>query len=340
MHFGCTSDDINNLAYGLMLNTARQQVLLPFFDEIISVLTHFAHDYAVQPMLARTHGQPATPTTVGKEFANVVSRLRTQRHSLVAIKIRGKINGAVGSFNAHHIAFPEKNWPEEAKKFVENLGLYYQAYTTQIEPHDYIAELFHNLLRMNIILIDFCRDMWGYIALGYFQQKSVASEIGSSTMPHKINPIDFENAEGNFHIANALLQCLAEKLPVSRWQRDLVDSTLMRNIGVAIGHSVMAYQSLLTGLQKITINQEKLMADLDHAWEVLAEPIQMVMRVHGVADAYEELKTLTRGKKHITREKLHAFIDQLELPDKIKTQLKQLSPATYTGYAEDLAKKI
>jgi adenylosuccinate lyase len=340
IHFGCTSDDINNLAYGIMFTTARQQIILPLLDELLQTLTHLAHDYADQAMLSHTHGQPATPTTVGKEFANVVSRLRVQRRSLVAIQIRGKLNGTVGNFNAQQIALPDKAWPTIAKIFVESLGLTYQDYTTQIEPHDYIAEISHNLIRLNTILIDFSRDMWGYIALGYFKQKTVASEIGSSTMPHKINPIDFENSEGNLYIANSLFNCFAEKLPLSRWQRDLVNSTMMRNIGVAIGHSMLAYHSLLRGCQKMAVNQLMLQEDLNQHWEVLAEAIQTVMRAHGLEDAYEELKSLTRGKKNIDAKLLHNYIDQTALPENIKTELKKLTPATYVGYATALAKAI
>lgn len=339
VHFGCTSDDVNNLAYGLILSTTREQILLNYFNDLMSVLRDLAHRYAKIPMVSRTHGQIASPTTVGKEFANVLSRLESQVFGFQHIKIMGKINGAVGNMNAHHIALPDKNWFTIAKDFVENLGLHYQAYTTQIEPHDYIAELFHSLIRINTILIDFCRDTWGYIALGYFEQKIKSSETGSSTMPHKINPIDFENAEGNLYLSNSLLNCLAEKLPVSRFQRDLVDSTLLRNMGVGIGHAVVAYQSLLKGLNKLEINQEKISADLNNAWEVLAEPIQMVMRVHGVEEPYEKLKKLTRGK-NMSKEALHKFIDSVELPEEIKKKLKALKPADYIGYAGILAEEI
>jgi len=339
VHFGCTSDDINNLAYGLMLSTTRQEILLKYFQDMMDVLRGLSHRYATEAMLSRTHGQIASPTTVGKEFANVLARIESQVRVFQDIKIMGKINGAVGNMNAHHIAFPDKNWFTTAKEFVESLGLNYQAYTTQIEPHDYIAELFHGLVRINNILIDFCRDIWGYIALGYFQQKLSPTETGSSTMPHKINPIDFENAEGNLYMSNSILNCLAEKLPVSRFQRDLVDSTLLRNMGVGIGHAVVAYQSILKGLNKLEINSEKIMDDLNNAWEVLAEPIQMVMRVHGVDEPYEKLKKLTRGKS-ITQKELHRFIDSVELPKEIKAKLKSLRPMDYVGYAGVLAEEI
>ena len=339
VHFGCTSDDINNLAYGLMLSTTRQKILLKYFQDLMDVLRGLSHRYATDAMLSRTHGQIASPTTVGKEFANVLARLESQIQGFQHIKIMGKINGAVGNFNAHHAVLPDKNWFECARNFVESLGLHYQAYTTQIEPHDHIAELFHGLIRINSILIDFCRDIWGYIALGYFEQKSSPTETGSSTMPHKINPIDFENAEGNLYLSNSLLNCLAEKLPISRFQRDLVDSTLLRNMGVGIGHAVVAYQAILKGLNKLEINSEKIMDDLNHAWEVLAEPIQMVMRVHGIDEPYEKLKKLTRGKK-ITQKELHEFIDSVDLPKEIKTKLKSLRPADYVGYAGVLAEEI
>ncbi|MDX2163836.1 MAG: adenylosuccinate lyase [Gammaproteobacteria bacterium] len=339
VHFGCTSDDINNLAYGLMLSTARDEVLLPFYHDLIDQLREFSHRYAKIPMLSRTHGQSATPTTVGKEFANVVARLELQVSRFQSVQIMGKLNGAVGNMNAHHAVMPKKNWLQLTKDFVENLGLHYQAYTTQIEPHDYIAELFHAIMRINTILVDFCRDMWAYISLRYFQQKSNAKEVGSSTMPHKINPIDFENAEGNLYIANSILGCLADKLPVSRFQRDLVDSTLLRNMGVGIGHAVVAYQSLLKGLSKLEINKEKIQQDLDDAWEVLAEPIQMAMRMEGIDEPYEKLKKLTRGKA-ITKKILHDFIDDLELSKEVKAKLKKLTPAEYVGYAEVLAEAI
>jgi adenylosuccinate lyase len=339
VHFGCTSDDINNLAYGLMLSAARQQVLLTYFREMLEVLRGFSHRYATVPMLSRTHGQIASPTTVGKEFANVIARLESQVVGFQQIKIMGKMNGAVGNFNAHHAVLPDKNWFNVSRKFVESLELHYQAYTTQIEPHDHMAELFHALIRINNILIDFCRDAWGYLSIGYFQQKLKADEVGSSTMPHKVNPIDFENAEGNLYLANSILNCLADKLPVSRFQRDLVDSTLLRNIGVGIGHAVVAYKSILKGLNKLEVNSAKMTADLNNAWEILAEPIQMVMRVHGIDEPYEKLKMLTRGKE-TTQKDLHKFIDSVNLPEDIKSKLKTLTPADYVGYAGVLAEEI
>lgn len=339
VHFGCTSDDINNLAYGIMLSSAREKVLLPFYRDVMERLRELAHRYANIPMLSRTHGQSATPTTVGKEFANVLARLEAQVSRFQAVEIKGKMNGAVGNMNAHHVVMPKKNWFEISKLFVESLGLQFQAYTTQIEPHDYMAELFHATMRLNTILIDFCRDAWGYISLGYFQQKSKAGEVGSSTMPHKINPIDFENAEGNLYLANSLLGCLADKLPVSRFQRDLVDSTLLRNIGVGMGHAVVAYQSLLKGLSKLDINKQKIQQDLENAWEVLAEPIQMAMRMEGIEEPYEKLKALTRGKA-ITQKVLHQFIEDSDLSPEMKAKLKALTPSDYIGYAEVLAEEI
>lgn len=339
VHFGCTSDDINNLAYGVILSAARDQLLLPYFNKLMDELRMLSHRYAKIPMVSRTHGQLATPTTVGKEFANVLARIESQVLSFQRVKIMGKINGAVGNMNAHHSVLPDKNWFTIAKDFVENLGLDYQAYTTQIEPHDYIAELFHAVSRINTILIDFCRDTWGYISLGYFQQKLKPGEVGSSTMPHKINPIDFENAEGNLYLSNSILNCLGEKLPVSRFQRDLVDSTLLRNMGVGIGHSVVAYQAILKGLSKLEINVEKINSDLESAWELLAEPIQMTMRIHGIDEPYEKLKKLTRGKS-VTKTDLHKFIDELDLPKDIKAKLKKLTPQDYIGYAGILAEEI
>lgn len=336
IHFGCTSEDINNLAYGLMLKNAREQVILPILDKLLEILQNFAHRYADITMLSRTHGQKATPTTVGKEFANVYTRLNHQIQSLKSHKIYGKFNGAVGNFNAHYAVFPERNWIEISKSFVENLGLSYQLYTTQIEPHDYLAEIFQNLTRINQILIDFSRDVWGYISLAYFSQKKITQEVGSSTMPHKVNPIDFENAEGNFYLSNSLLNCLAEKLPVSRFQRDLVDSTLLRNMGVSIGYAVVGYQSIIKGLGKIEINQAKISQELNQAWEVLAEPIQMTMRVHNINNAYEKLKDLTRGESEITQKQLHLFIESLELPDEVKIKLKKLTPENYIGLAKNL----
>ncbi|HVV69405.1 MAG TPA: adenylosuccinate lyase [Gammaproteobacteria bacterium] len=338
IHFGCTSEDINNLAYALMLTTAREQLLLPYMDRIVDTLKQLAHRYAEQPMLSRTHGQPASPTTVGKELANTVMRLERQRQQLQQVAISGKMNGAVGNFNAHLIAYPEIDWPKLTCQFVEGLNLTWNAYTTQIEPHDCLAEFFHALMRFNVILLDFNRDIWGYIALGYFKQKTKEGEIGSSTMPHKINPIDFENAEGNLGLANAILDHMAAKLPISRWQRDLSDSTVLRNLGVGIAHSLLAYQATLTGLNKLELNTEVLQADLDKNWEVLAEPIQTVMRRYGISQPYEKLKALTRGKT-IDATALLNFIDSLDLPVAVKTSLKQLTPKTYIGNADEQAKK-
>lgn len=339
IHFAATSEDINNLAYGLMLKTAREQCLLPIMDEIIRYLTQQAQDYAEQPMLSRTHGQAASPTTVGKELANVVARLQRQREQIQSIPILGKINGAVGNYNAHLVAYPKIDWPKLAKEFVESLGLQWNAYTTQIEPHDGIAELLHGIIRFNTILIDFDRDIWGYIALGYFKQKMSAGETGSSTMPHKINPIDFENSEGNLGLANALFTHLAEKLPLSRWQRDLTDSTVLRNLGVGFGYSLIAYQATLKGLQKLAINPEKLQHDLQQNWEVLGEAIQTVMRRYGLEEPYEKLKKLTRGQR-VTKEIFHQFINSLELPPAVKQQLQQLEPGTYVGNAAKQAKSL
>ncbi|MCP5346177.1 MAG: adenylosuccinate lyase [Gammaproteobacteria bacterium] len=332
VHFACTSEDINNLAYALMLKHCRDKVLLPVMAEVTDRLTDLARQYAGQPMLARTHGQTASPTTVGKEFANVVYRLKRQLSFFTESEIFGKINGAVGNYNAHLSAYPDIDWPEKAASFVESLGLSWNPYTTQIEPHDYIAELFAALCRFNTILIDLDRDTWGYISLGYFKQKTVAGEVGSSTMPHKVNPIDFENSEGNLGMANAILQHLAEKLPISRWQRDLTDSTVLRNMGSGLALSLIGYRALQKGLGKLELNSAALLADLDASWEVLAEPIQTVMRRYGVAQPYEKLKQLTRGQA-ITRETLHAFIDTLDIPDTARQQLKALTPATYTGNA-------
>jgi adenylosuccinate lyase len=339
IHFGCTSEDINNLAYGLMLTSARQQCLLPALDELMTQLKLLAHQYADLPMLAHTHGQPATPTTVGKEMANVVARLQRQLEQFIATPILGKINGASGNYNAQVTTYPAVDWQAFSKNFVCKLGLTWNPYTTQIEPHDYMAELFHNLVRINNILLDFNRDMWGYIALHYFSQKSFSHEVGSSTMPHKVNPIDFENAEGNLGIANALLAHMANKLPISRWQRDLSDSTVLRNIGVALAHSLLAYQSTAKGLLKVTPNTGVIAADLDQHWEVLAEPIQTVMRRFGIEQPYEKLKTFSRGKK-IDKKLLHQFIAELALPDAVKKELYELTPGNYLGYAGDLAKRI
>ncbi|OGA47147.1 MAG: adenylosuccinate lyase [Betaproteobacteria bacterium RIFCSPLOWO2_12_FULL_62_13] len=339
-HFACTSEDINNLCHALMLKRARDAVMLPALDPIIARLVALAHELAGTPMLARTHGQPASPTTLGKEIANVVYRLRRARERIAQVKLAGKANGAVGNYNAHLAAYPEVDWELLARRFVEDLGLEFNPYTVQIEPHDAVAELFDAYARANAVLIDFDRDLWGYISLGYFKQKLKAGEVGSSTMPHKVNPIDFENSEGNLGIANALLRHMSEKLPVSRWQRDLSDSTVLRNMGVALGHTLLAYDSCLKGLNKLEANRERLAEDLEQNWEVLAEPIQTVMRRYGVIGAYEKLKELTRGKDGITRETLHAFIKGLALPEGEKKRLLALTPATYIGKAAELAKRI
>jgi adenylosuccinate lyase len=338
IHFACTSEDINNLSHALMLREGREQVLVQI-DCIISKLTELAHTHADAPMLARTHGQPATPTTMGKELANVVARLRRQREQIASIQLLGKINGAVGNYNAHLSAYPEVDWVANAKDFVENLGLIWNPYTTQIEPHDYIAELFDAFSRFNTILIDLDRDMWGYIALGYFKQKTVAGEVGSSTMPHKVNPIDFENSEGNLGLANAIFEHLARKLPISRWQRDLTDSTVLRNMGVGFGYSAIAYEAAIKGLNKLEINRARLAEDLDNAWEVLAEPIQTVMRRYGVSEPYEKLKALTRGQG-INRETIQKFVEALEIPADAKTALLALTPSTYIGNAIEQARNI
>ena len=340
IHFGCTSEDINNLCHGLMLRRAREEVLLPALDAIVDRLRALARDEAATPMLAHTHGQPASPTTLGKELANVVHRLARARDRIAAVTLLGKMNGAVGSYNAHVAAYPAVDWEQTARGFVEKLGLEFNPYTIQIEPHDAIAELFDAVARANTILIDLDRDVWGYISIGYFRQKTRSGEIGSSTMPHKVNPIDFENSEGNLGIANALLRHMSEKLPVSRWQRDLTDSTVLRNMGVALGHTLLAYDSCLKGLSKLEANRERLAEDLDQNWEVLAEPIQTVMRRFGVTGAYEQLKDLTRGKGGISRATLHAFIESLALPEAEKRRLLALTPATYIGKAAELAKRI
>ncbi|KAF0192067.1 MAG: adenylosuccinate lyase [Gammaproteobacteria bacterium] len=336
VHFACTSEDINNLAYGLMLREARAQVLLPLIDQLVDTLVDMAARYAAQPMVSRTHGQTASPTTLGKEIANVVVRLKRQRGQIASVPLLGKLNGAVGNYNAHLAAYPDIDWPTFSRRFVEGLGLDWNSHTTQIEPHDYIAELFDALARFNTVLIDFCRDTWGYISLGYFRQKAVAGEVGSSTMPHKVNPIDFENAEGNLGIANALLRHLAEKLPISRWQRDLTDSTVLRNIGVGVAHSMIAYQSCLKGLSRLESDAARMKQDLDNSWEVLAEPIQTVMRRYGIDQPYEKLKELTRGRR-IDAAAISAFIGQLEIPETAKKQLLALTPATYVGNASNQA---
>jgi adenylosuccinate lyase len=339
VHFACTSEDINNLAYGLMLVQARAQCLEPVMRQILDALRKLAHQYADIPMLSRTHGQAATPTTVGKEIANIQYRLQRQFGQLLEARLSGKMNGAVGNFNAHYAAYPGIDWPELAGNFVEGLGLEWNPYTIQIEPHDSMVELFDILRRFNTILIDCCRDIWGYISLGYFKQKAVAGEVGSSTMPHKVNPIDFENAEGNLGLANALLDHLSNKLPISRWQRDLTDSTVLRNLGVAFGHSLIAYHSFRKGLNKLELHAERLRGDLEDNWEVLAEPIQTVMRRYGVEQAYEKLKDLTRGQK-IDPAALKRFIESLEIPQDAKDRLLSLTPEKYTGNAADMARKL
>jgi adenylosuccinate lyase len=339
IHFACTSEDINNLSHALMLREGRGQVLLPLIDEVIAGIRQLALTLADQPMLSRTHGQPASPTTLGKEMANLVYRMQRQREQIADCALLGKINGAVGNYNAHLAAYPEVDWPAFAKQFVESLGIAWNPYTIQIEPHDYIAELFDAVARCNTILIDFCRDVWSYISLGYFNQKTIAGEVGSSTMPHKVNPIDFENGEGNLGIANALLGHLAAKLPISRWQRDLTDSTVLRNLGVGFAHTVIALQSISRGLSKLEANNAAMRADLEANWEVLGEAIQTVMRRYGIEKPYEKLKELTRGQR-ITPEQLQTFVDQLEIPQNAKDALKRLTPMTYTGNAEAQAAQI
>ncbi|WP_397534746.1 adenylosuccinate lyase [Roseateles sp.] len=340
VHFACTSEDINNTSHGLMLKAAREQVMLPTLDRITDKLATMAHTLASVPMLSRTHGQTASPTTVGKEIANVVARLRNARARIADVQLLAKMNGAVGNYNAHLSAWPEHDWEAFSKNVIEQqLGLAFNPYTIQIEPHDYMAELFDAFARVNTILIDWSRDVWGYISVGYFKQRTVAGEIGSSTMPHKVNPIDFENAEGNFGLANALLTHLSQKLPISRWQRDLTDSTVLRNMGVALGYALLGYESLLKGLDKLEVNEVALAEDLDSAWEVLAEPIQTVMRRYALPNPYERLKELTRGKA-ITRESLQAFINSLEVPEAEKQRLLALTPGSYTGKAAELAGRI
>jgi adenylosuccinate lyase len=339
LHFACTSEDINNLSYALMMRDAHGTVMADMFERIDQSLSNLATANAGQPMLSRTHGQTASPTTLGKEIGNVVQRLRRQSEQMSGQVMLGKINGAVGNFNAHISAYPDVDWPLLAREFVESLGLQWNPWTTQIEPHDWMAELFHSLLRYHTILIDLSRDIWAYISIGYFRQKTVEGEVGSSTMPHKVNPIDFENAEGNLGVANALLDHLAGKLPVSRWQRDLTDSTVLRVIGTAYGHSLVAMSSLLKGLSKLEVNDTSLAADLDASWEVLAEPIQTVMRRYGIENPYEQLKALTRGKR-ITAEDLEAFIAGLDLPEAARQALLQLTPANYTGNAEQMARGL
>ncbi len=339
IHFACTSEDINNLSHALMLREGRSQVILPQIDDIISTIKRLAHEHADKPMLSRTHGQPASPTTLGKEMANVIFRLQRQREQIASVVILGKINGAVGNYNAHLSAYPEVDWVTLANSFTTSLGLDWNPYTTQIEPHDYVAELFDVMARFNTILIDFSRDIWGYISIGYFKQKTVAGEIGSSTMPHKVNPIDFENAEGNLGIANAIFGHLATKLPISRWQRDLTDSTVLRNLGVGFGHTSIALQSLQRGISKLEVNADQLATDLNNNWEVLAEPIQTVMRRYGIEKPYEKLKELTRGQR-ITQDDLCAFVDSLDMPEAAKKRLRELTPANYIGNAAEQAKNI
>jgi len=339
VHFACTSEDINNLAYACMLQQYRDEVLLPSADALIETLAAMAKSTAAEPMLSRTHGQTASPTTVGKELANVVHRLRLHRKHISDAELLGKINGAVGNYNAHLVAYPDLDWPAIGSSFVESLGLTVNEYTTQIEPHDFVAVVFDAVERFNVTLIDLCRDMWGYISLGYMKQKPVAGEIGSSTMPHKVNPIDFENAEGNLGLANAVFSHISRKLPISRWQRDLTDSTVLRNLGVGAGYTAIAFASLQKGLGKVSVNSEETLADLDNAWEVLAEPIQTVMRRYDVPNAYEQLKDLTRGNK-IDAPAIQSFIEKLDIPENEKERLKALTPANYTGNAEALAQKI
>ena len=339
IHFACTSEDINNLSYSLALVECRKEVLLPRLDELIERLREIAHAQAAAPMLARTHGQPATPTTMGKEIANVVHRLRGAREAIVAVALNGKANGAVGNYNAHLAAYPDFDWEAFSRGFVESMGLAFNAYTTQIEPHDCLARLFDAIARANGIVLDLDRDIWGYISLGYFKQRTKAGEIGSSTMPHKVNPIDFENSEGNLGVANALLRHLAEKLPISRWQRDLTDSTVLRNLGPAFGHSVLAYDSALRGLSKLEVNHAAIAADLDSCWEVLAEPVQTVMRRYGIENPYEQLKELTRGKG-INQLDLQNFIRGLKIPEDAKARLLEMTPSSYLGKAVELTERL
>ena len=338
LHFACTSEDINNLAWALILLASRDQVLLPLAKQVDVALAVLASDFADLPMLSRTHGQPASPTTLGKEIANVLQRLRRQTGQLASQPALGKFNGAVGNFNAHLAACPDLDWESCCRDFVESLGLEWNAWTTQIEPHDWIAEFCHTLMRYQTIGVDLCRDVWSYISIGYFRQRAAAGEVGSSTMPHKVNPIDFENAEGNFGVANALLDHLAGKLPLSRWQRDLTDSTVLRSFGTALGHGVIALESLLKGLGKLEADRQRIAADLDQAWELLAEPIQTVMRLHGIDNPYEQLKELTRGRQ-ISRDSLAAFIAGLDIPEADKERLLEMTPGDYTGEAAGLARR-
>jgi adenylosuccinate lyase len=339
IHFACTSEDINNLSHALMLQTARQDVVLPYWKQIIDGIKDLAHKHRDIPLLSRTHGQPATPSTIGKELANVAYRMDRQFRQLQNVEILGKINGAVGNYNAHIVAYPEVDWHKFSEEFVTSLGINWNPYTTQIEPHDYIAELFDCVARFNTILIDFDRDIWGYIALNHFKQRTIAGEIGSSTMPHKVNPIDFENSEGNLGLSNAVLQHLASKLPVSRWQRDLTDSTVLRNLGVGLGYALIAYQATLKGVSKLEVNEANLANELDHNWEVLAEPIQTVMRRYGIEKPYEKLKELTRGKR-VDAAGMQAFIDSLELPEEEKVRLKAMTPGNYIGRATTMVDEL
>lgn len=339
IHFACTSEDINNLSHALMLETARRDVVLPFWRKTIDAIAALAQEYRDIPLLSRTHGQPATPSTIGKEFANVAYRMERQFRQLSQVEVMGKINGAVGNYNAHMVAYPDVDWHTFSEEFVTSLGITWNPYTTQIEPHDYIAELFDCVSRFNTILIDFDRDVWGYVALNHFKQKTIAGEIGSSTMPHKVNPIDFENSEGNLGLANAVLGHLSTKLPVSRWQRDLTDSTVLRNLGVGLGYALIAYQSTLKGISKLEVNRDRLLDELDHNWEVLAEPIQTVMRRYGIEKPYEKLKELTRGKR-VNAEGMKTFIESLAIPEEEKIRLKELTPANYIGRAVKMVDEL
>ena len=339
VHFACTSEDINNLSHGLMLKAGRDDVVVPMMKEVANAIRKLAHDNAELPMLSRTHGQTASPTTLGKEMANVVARLERQIRQVENVEILGKINGAVGNYNAHLSAYPSIDWADNAQVFVSSLGLTFNPYTTQIEPHDYIAELFDAMARFNTILLDFDRDIWSYISFGYFKQRTIAGEVGSSTMPHKVNPIDFENSEGNLGLANAVFAHMATKLPISRWQRDLTDSTVLRNMGVGIGYSLLAFQASLKGISKLEVNAARLAEDLDKAWEVLAEPVQTVMRRYGIEQPYEKLKAFTRGKA-ITRDAMIEFIETLELPQSAKDELNAMTPASYVGNAAAQAKAV
>ena len=339
IHFACTSEDINNLSHALMLKDGRDNVLRPLMDELNQKLAEFARDYANLPMLSRTHGQTATPTTLGKEFANVVARLRRQVKQLGAVQIMGKINGAVGNLNAHQVTYPDLDWLAMSEQFVSSLGIIWNPYTTQIEPHDYMAEMFQAMSRFNTILIDFNRDIWSYISIGYFKQRKIEGETGSSTMPHKVNPIDFENSEGNLGIANAIFGHLSEKLPISRWQRDLTDSTVLRNMGTGLAYSLLSYKSTLKGLGKLEINPTALEEDLNRSWEILAEPIQTIMRRHGVEEPYEKLKELTRGQS-LKQESIEQMLETLDIPESARTLIRELTPMNYTGLASELVEKL